>query len=231
MRTKTLLLSAAALVAGLLSSQAQSNVYSANVVGYAQVVVNGNAEYTMVANPFDDGAGNYLTNICPTNLYPVGSQCLTWSPSGGSYTTIKRLASGWNASPQLPPGTGFFLKNGNAGAPTVTNTFVGSVIVQNFNSVTNPIPLNYSMQGSPIPYNGNVCIATQTGGDTNMNFGATVSAGSQILIWSPSGGSYSTIKRLAGSWNTTVTISPGQAFFLFNKNGPATNVVETLNLQ
>src|SRR5262249_17654422 len=34
MRTKTLLLSAAAVVAGLISAQAQSNVFSANIVGY-----------------------------------------------------------------------------------------------------------------------------------------------------------------------------------------------------
>ena len=60
MRTKTLLLSAAALVAGALASQAQSNVYSANVVGYANVVIQGNGQFTLVANPFDDGKGNVM---------------------------------------------------------------------------------------------------------------------------------------------------------------------------
>src|SRR5215475_1208779 len=39
MRTKTLLLSAVALAAGVLASQAQSNVYSANVVGYVNLPV------------------------------------------------------------------------------------------------------------------------------------------------------------------------------------------------
>jgi hypothetical protein len=229
MRTKTLLLSAVALAAGIFSSQAQSNVYSANIVGYATVVVVGNAQYTLVANPFDDGNGNQLTNLFPSAVYPTGSQCLLWDPVLG-YATTKRLAGGWNGNPSLPPGIGFFIKNGNAGAPNVTNTFVGSIVVPNHGSVTNQLPLNYSLQSSPIPYVGNIVNAGTTSGDTNMDFGSPLTTGSQVLTWDPVLG-YSTTKRLAGSWNTTVTITPGQGFFIFNKNGPATNTVETLNVQ
>ena len=49
------------MVAGLVSSNAQ--VYSANVVGYANVSLVGAAGYTLIANPFDDGNGNNLTNL------------------------------------------------------------------------------------------------------------------------------------------------------------------------
>ena len=61
MRTKILISRSPALVAGLVSSNAQ--VYSANVVGYANVVIAGNGEFTLSANPFDDGNGNQLTNL------------------------------------------------------------------------------------------------------------------------------------------------------------------------
>ena len=57
---KTLLMAAAALAAGIITSQAQP-VYSQNIVGYVnQTFVSG---YVNVANPLDNGGGNSLTNI------------------------------------------------------------------------------------------------------------------------------------------------------------------------
>ncbi len=64
MRTKTLLIAAAALAATVISSEAQ--VYSANVVGYVNVVLQGG--YNLEANPFDDGNGNHLTNLINPSL-------------------------------------------------------------------------------------------------------------------------------------------------------------------
>src|SRR6188508_988832 len=61
MRTKTLALCAAALAAGALSVTAQSNVYSLNIVGYANVqMAAGN--HTFV-NPFDKDGINSATNV------------------------------------------------------------------------------------------------------------------------------------------------------------------------
>jgi len=196
-----------------------------------QVVIAGNGEYTLVGNPFDDGNGNDLTNILDSANLPTGSQALTWDPIAG-YTTYKKGASAWTANVSLPPGVGFFIRNGTAGggAPPTTNTFVGSVIVQNGNSVTNQIPLNYSLQESGIPYAGDVAISGQLGGNTNMDFGTPLSTAAQILTWDPVAG-YTTAKKAATGWTATVPIAPGQGFFIFNKNGPATNAVETLNLQ
>ena len=230
MRTKILLAAAAALALGISASNAQ--VYSANVVGYANVVLAGNGAYTLVANPFDDGNGNQLTNILNSAL-PNGSQVLTWDPIT-TYTTYQKggTAHAWLTQTNLPPGVGFFVRNGNigSGAPSVTNTFVGSVIVNTGNSVTNQVALGYTLQASPIPYAGNVAINGQTGGDTNMNFGAVVGNGSQILTWDPVT-TYTTAQKggTAHVWLSTATVGVGQGFFIYNKNGPATNVVETFN--
>ncbi len=230
MRTKILLTAAAALVAGLVSSNAQ--VYSANVVGYANVVLAGNGGYTLVANPFDDGNGNQVTNVMSSAL-PNASQVLTWDSIAG-YTTFQKggTAHVWNGNTSLTPGIGFFVRNGavGGGAPPVTNTFIGSVICNINASVTNQVAVGFTLQGSPIPYAGNVAILGQTGGDTNMNFGASVANAAQILTWDPIGG-YTTVQKggTAHTWNGTSTVGVGQGFFINNKNGPASNVVETLN--
>jgi hypothetical protein len=229
MRTKTLLIAVAALAAGILASSAQT--YSQNVVGYANVVIAGNGEYTLLANPFDDGNGNNITNIMNSAL-PNASQVLTWDPIGG-YTTYQKggTAHVWITSTAVPPGQGFFVRNGSVGggAPAITNTFVGTVVANYGASVTNQVPLGYSLQGSPIPYAGNLAILSQAGGDANMNFGASVANAAQILTWDPVGG-YTTTQKggTAHVWLGTVTVGVGQGFFVNNKNGPATNVVETL---
>ncbi len=230
MRTKTLLLSAAAIVAGVVASQAQSNVFSANVVGYATVVYPANGVFTLLANPFDDGNGNVMSNILDSaNSLPKQSQILTWN--GLTFNIDQKTAVSWPSVVNLTPGIGFFVRNGSPGgnAPAVTNTFVGSVVVQNGQSVTNQLPLNFTLNGTPIPYAGNLAILGQNGGDTNMDFGSPLTKGSQILTWN--GATFNIDQKTAVSWPSTLTIAPTDGFFIFNKAGPATSVVETLNLQ
>src|SRR5258708_3205045 len=61
MRTKTLAVCAAVLAAGALSTMPQSNVYSLNIVGYANVRISpGNGFY---ANPFNHSGNNSASNI------------------------------------------------------------------------------------------------------------------------------------------------------------------------
>ena len=241
MRTKTLLLSAVALAAGIVASQAQtSNVYSANVVGYVNVVLPGGGQYQLCANPFDDGNGNYLTNVMGNSL-PKQSQVLIWN--GAGYDSVLRggTPAVWpvGTTNQVPPGVGFFVKNGGVGAPNLTNTFVGSVVVQNGSSVTNNLNPSYTLVGSPIPYAGNLAISGQGSGDANMDYGSPLGKASQILVWNYAAQTYSTVVSKGGSantWNGTASITPGQGFFVKNQTsasvtGPQTNVVETLNLQ
>jgi hypothetical protein len=218
MRTKTLLIAAAALAAGLVSSQAQT-VYSANVVGYANVVLAGNGGYTLVANPLDDGNGNQLTNILSSSL-PTKSQVLTWN--GTSYNTaITKGAGGWASSISLPPGTGFFVKNGIAGSAPVTNTFVGSVVANAGSSVTNALPTLYTLVGSPIPY------AADATTDTNINL-AGLANKSQLLDWNSGTQQYDTAdtKGSAG-WGAAFPVSVGQGFFV--KTLVPTNWTQSFN--
>ena len=234
MRTKTLLLSTVALAAGVIASQAQSNVFSANVVGYATVVYPGNGQYTLLANPFDDGNGNIMSNVMDgANSLPTKSQILTWNQGSQVFATIQKAGASWPTAVSVPPGTGFFVRNGAPGgnAPAVTNTFVGSVVVQNGGSATNSLTLAYTLNGTPIPYAGNLAIAGQSGGDTNMDFGSGLTTKSQILTWTTGSQAYNTTQKAGTLWPATVTIAPTDGFFVNNKSGPATTAVETLNLQ
>jgi hypothetical protein len=220
MRTKILLTAAAALAGGVVASNAQ--VYSANVVGYANVVMPGNGGLMLLANPFDDGNGNQSTNILNSAL-PKKSQVLTWN--GVGFNSIQKSATGWPSSVALPPGVGFFVQNGAAasGAPDLTNTFVGSVAVASGGSVTNAEPLGLTLQGSTIPYAGNLAISGAAGGDPNLDYGSPLTKKSQILTWNGTG--YNSAQK-GTTWGATATVGVGQGFFINNVNGPATNMVQ-----
>jgi hypothetical protein len=84
-RTKTPLLAAAALfTAGYTSIQAQ--VYSQNVVGYANVVTPGNGGNNyLISVPFAMGVSNGANEIWPNGALPDGSQILLWNPNTSSY--------------------------------------------------------------------------------------------------------------------------------------------------
>src|SRR5215472_13564848 len=75
MRTKALLC-AAAMAAGALTTMAQSNVYSLNVVGYVNYPFNVAGNYYLVSNPLDN-TNSDLNAIIP--VAPAGSQVQTWN--------------------------------------------------------------------------------------------------------------------------------------------------------
>jgi len=214
---KTLLIAAAALVAGIVSTQAQ--VYSANVVGYVNVTLPGAATYSLLANPLDDGNGNQLTNILAG--LPNGTIVQTW---GGTVynTAITFTAGAWSGNQSLPPGTGFFVKNGKVSSPAYTNTFVGSVVAAAGASTTNVLALGYNLVGSRLPYAGDLTT------DANLNLNGTLPNASIIQTW-PNGGSgfNVAVTYTAGTWSGPAPVTVGQGFFI--KEGKfGTNWVQTL---
>lgn len=206
MRTKILLIAAAALVAGYVSSQAQT-VYSANVVGYVNVTTTG-GQYALLANPLNNGT-NDLNSLFPSA--PNGTEVDVWNGTG--YTLAQKSFGSWSTDLILPPGTGFFIKFG----ANTTNTFVGSVVAANGGSVTNNLAAGvYSLVGSEIPY-------SDTLSGTNLNL--PVGNGSEVDVWTGSG--YSLSQKSFGSWSTDLTISPGEGFFV--KSATAASWVQTFN--
>jgi len=221
MRTKTLLIAAAALAATVISSQAQ--VYS-GIVGYVTIVTT-NGQQTLISNPLDlDGVDN-ITNVL--SGVPKGTIVQVWN--GAGFTGVSRAlfgAGAWSANAAttfLLPGQGFFINT----PQTTTNTFVGSI--PNGYPGTNTIVLNANvlqLVASPVPLSGTITNAVDQGADA-LNLGSVLPKGTVIQIWNGSGYTgYSRALFGAGTWNGNPTIGIGQGFFI--KSPTTTNWVQTL---
>ena len=236
MRTKTLLLSAAALLAaGFVSSQAQP-VYSQNIVGYANVPTPLASTYYMLAIPFTIGVSNGANEIFGNTL-PDFSTLLTWDAAHQAFKGVqsdKSSATGWDdagfnpvPAPILPVGQGFFL---NLTASGVTNVFAGTVAINvgTSNNMVLPSASTYYMVSSVVPYAGSVTNGNSSTGGPNLN---GLPDFSTVLTWNPATQSFVGAQSDASSptkWDDAgfnpipaPTLSVGQGFFI-NLTGPYT---------
>jgi hypothetical protein len=207
---KTLLIAAAALVAGVISSEAQ--VYSANIVGYVNVVMPAGA-LVLTSNPLDDGtntADSILANL------PNKSALETWNGSG--FTVIAKTSTGFAGNPSIPVGTGFFVKSFS----NYTNTFVGNVVpAPGGNQATVNLPANtLVLVGSTLPVSGTF----NDVGTNAINLIATLPNKSALETWN--GSSFNVIAKTSTGFAGNPTLSVAQGFFL--KSFSATNWTQTL---
>ena len=228
MRTKTLLLSAVALLAaGIVSSQAQP-VYSQNVVGYATVSVP--ASFTLMTTPFQIGVSNGANEIFGTSL-PDTTQIYIWDQlhgkfiidfydTGGGFNTNPWLMSD-DATPTNPPvlaaGKGFFLFPPSP----LTNTFAGVVGV-NVGATNNmALAAAFNLVGSVIPASGaltNATINLVGLPDTTQIYMWDQQHGKYIIDFYDTGGGFNTNPWLMSDDSTptnTPTITVGQGMFIF----------------
>ena len=223
MRTKIQLLAATVLAAAGLST-ASAQVYSQNIVGYVNVVVQPIAnKFFLAANPLDDGT-NKITSLFPSA--PNQTVFQTWN--GTAFVPFTKLAGNWGPGTNviLAPGTGFFIKY-PVSAGLVTNTFVGNVVTQQPNgngggTNTTALPTTLWMVGSTLPVAGTI---TDAGAGT-LNLGAVLGNQSTFQTWN--GSAYVPFTKLAGSWGpgTNVVFPVGSGWFV--KAKVATNWIQTL---
>jgi len=207
MRTKALIC-AATLAAGALTSMAQSNVYSLNVVGYVNAAAAAN-QYVMISNPLTNTAvANTLGNLIGTNL-PVGGTVLKWNYAAAHYDIYTRVVfgNGWSpaggATASLNPGEGIFLKSPSS----ITNTFVGDVLQ---GSLTNSLRTGYELKANLVPDSGTV---TALGLLIPNSATATPN---QILKWNTAAQHYDIFTKVVfgAGWSPSVpTINVGEGFF------------------
>jgi len=231
MRTKTLLIAAAALAATVISSEAQ--VYSANVVGYVNVTFPPGAN-TLVTTPLTTG-NDKLTNVI-TGPLPGATTILFWNAGLGSFTSLTYSGPPsnrhWTDSSSvnqdntlIPPGTAYFINCGGAG---YTNTYVGSVVAASATTVTNSLNTGLLAVGSLIPYAGPV---TNAAALNLIPPGATT-----IQLWDSVSQSYTSYTYSGPAANRTwkdsannvvvPTLNVGQGFFI--SPGASYNWTQTL---
>jgi hypothetical protein len=223
MRTKTLLIAAAALVAGVVSSEAQT-VYSVNVVGYVNVpLIEG---FNLVANPLDaDGTGTNNTIISVfTNNLPVGTVIYEWTGvtyNQSSYAANKaHTATNWTANLPLNPGQGIWvaIPVGAYGGGSSNVTTTGTVLQGNLSNPNIAGP-GFTILSSQVPISGALT--------TNLNYIPSVGD----VVYTYSGGSYVQSSYAANKAHTATNWVPnepsftvGQGFWLNSSSGaPWTN--------
>jgi hypothetical protein len=232
MRTKTLLVAAAAaLAAGVVTSQAQ--VYSQNIVGYVNTVTPSGSGQYLISVPFAIGVSNGANEIFPlvspgVPSIPDGSFILVWNGSGFvTYQSDSTSPTLWDDaagdylpySPTLPVGQGFFLE---PSAPT-TNTFVGTVAVAVGATNSTSFGTGQYLVAPVVPYGGYVTNGTSTGGGIALDSNNGLPDGSFILTWTGTGyityqsdsSSPSLWDDAAGDYlSTPPSLNVGQGFFL-----------------
>jgi len=195
MRTKTLLCLAALTAAGVVTSMAQSNVYSLNVVGYYNRTSVAH-QYTMIGNQFNTTNQTVASILASV---PGGTGILKWT--GAAFAPDNFDSDfGWDdPTVTLVPGEGFFLKN-NA-TTNFTVTFVGEVL-QNTNSSTFTAGV-YKMSSLWTPQAGLIQTA----------FGYPAGGNDAILLWTGTAYAPSTYDSDFG-WDVEPNLAVGDGFFV-----------------
>jgi len=190
MRTKTLLLSAVVVAAGISASQAQ--VYSVNAVGYVNTKLTN--QYTMIANPLNT-TNNTIGGLLST--VPDFSNFYKWN--GSQFDIATFLFGNWDHPEYtLNPGEGGFIGIDPGSLPH-TITWVGDVMQ---GSLTNVIPLGYSIRASQVP---------QTGGVDTL--GLTMNDFDNLYKWN--GSQYVIYTFLFGNWDPSVPVlNVGESVFV-----------------
>jgi len=199
MRTKLAVLTAAALAAGALSSQAQSNVYSLNVVGYVNLqLTNG---FQVVANPLDlDGTGTNNTIVGVfSNTLPNGTQIYKYA-AGGFTIGLSYNRNTWSGNASFNPGEAIFIS-----VPFGTNvTMVGQVLQGSQTNIYLSPSGGYSLIGSVIPLSGGL--------QTTLGF--TPINGTSVYFYDPVSG-YVTYSYNRGIWGPNEpALLPGRGIFI-----------------
>jgi hypothetical protein len=208
------------MAAGLLTSQAQSNVYSANVVGYVNLPLH--EGFNLVANQLDldsTGTNNTIVNVFSNNL-PVNSQIYSWNGSSfdiSAFTANRAgTATNWTLNFTLNPGQGFWLSipAGAFGGGASNVTVVGNVLQGTLVNPYIPAGGGFSLVSSMPPLAGGLT--------SNLVYNPQLN--DQVYLWNGTGYdifSY-TVNRTGTltNWNPSEPqINVGQGFWLSSGAG------------
>jgi hypothetical protein len=215
MRTKILLLTAAASAVGIASSMGQA-VFSVNAVGFVKKTIPGG--FSIIANPLNNTAsnGNTVSNLFPN--VPDGTTLYTFGTNGfaiNSAAVIPPAGPIWDSpNDTLLPGTGVFILN--PGTTPFDVVFVGEVMQGTTPPLSNPLPQGFSLKASQVPQS-----APLNDKDTNPNNDLGFPAADGDTVYLFRNNNYvinSFIGAPVNAWDTTDGTAPvpdvGEGFFV-----------------
>lgn len=209
---------AGALIASVIAASAQTEVLSANAVGYIKREVNSGGKFQTFTVPLYPMSGSLLfTNTSVAIEAPVNTAVYFWDPTfnsgaGGWDSVTKGTFTGWGKfnTKVLAAGEGFMIKSPTASTEPLQLTITGEVPDEDGLSATIRPSLNLAMVGNPYP--------------VDVVFGTTVLASnaavnSIVAFWDPTlsagkGGWVSTTRGLFSGWGAAATrvVKAGEAF-------------------
>jgi hypothetical protein len=175
----------------LYRARNDGQLYSVNIVGYANVAVPATG---FAGNPFLTTNGNAVTTVLPN-----ASNGMVLLKLGASGYQNNNFLNGWS-NPTMPllPGEGFFVKDLSGAATTVT--LLGEVV----NGNCNRLPAGFSLASSIVPRSGLL--------QSQLQFPAA--EGDEILIFNRSSGAYDIYDFFFDSWiPSEPSLGVGQAFW------------------
>ena len=209
---------AGALVASVIAASAQSEVLSANAVGYIKREINSGGKFQTFTVPLYSMSGSVLfTNTSVAQEAPVGTAVYFWDPTfsggaGGWDLASRNAFFNWGKfnSKTLAPGEGFFMQSPTNSTQPLQLTITGEVPDEDGLSATIRPGLNLAMIGNPFPVD-------VTFGTTALASNAAV--GSIVAFWDPAfssgaGGWRIITKNAFFGWGTAATnvVKAGEAF-------------------
>ena len=184
-------------VAFSAASFAQTNVSSANVVGYNQIAIPTNQMVLMATSFLNDS--NTVGGLFAD--FPQGTKISLWDASGQKYTSVAKTRSGWgtNAAIQIKRGQGVFIA---LPAGVGTNFYVSGDVPQDSTSTV------YRVSGLALmsyPYPADVAF-------TNTALAQNALQGDRISVWNNGWSSYA---KTRSGWTTATNLQlrVGQGFF------------------
>jgi hypothetical protein len=202
MRTKTLLLVAAAAAAGIATASAQTTVYSVNAVGYVNTTIP--KGFALISNPLVAQTNTIAALL--TGQVPQDTAVYVWDTVNKTFKIATYDTSfGWDpvdvANTSLMPGGGVFIKNPTAAPYTIT--FVGEV--PQGAPLSTPLVAGLQIVSSQVPQS-----------DTIVNLGYVGTQDDKVYQWDSTAQTY-TIFTFDTSFGWDPTLKPlavGEAVFL-----------------
>lgn len=219
MRTKTTLVAAAILAAGLASSMAQANVYSLNVVGYVNTSYA--PGFNAAANPLVGSPDNTLNSVLSGSGVPDNTIVFTWDTVLQDFSPVlPTYVAGtgtWSVNVPVIQGQGFFVL-----APSAfTHTWVGEV---KQTTTTTPIAPGFNGIASPAPLGGplSTVLAEMSPNDNDLAF--------QWNTVTQDFGTISTYIAGSSSWSPVGNFQVGEGIFYLSTRGTTVNWVRTFTV-
>lgn len=204
MRTKTLILTAAIGLAGVVASLAQDgDVYSVNAVGYVNSVLQ--PGLNLVSNPLTNQEGNTLNDLFSDLEF--GATIFRWAGEGFADPSINFGGeTGFTPNFELLPGEAIFVQI----TQETTVTFVGEVPQ---GQLSNPLPAGISFRSSIVPQDIDL-------DDPEIGFPSEF--GDTIFTWSNANNAYNDASIFfgaeAGGFTPDVLVPVGEGFVVQKEN-------------